>query len=368
MQLRMQKTSLLDAIQRVVGVVDKKNTIPVLSNILCRPDAATNTVKLTATNLEIGATATAMAIECDDAPITVPAQKLLEIVRELPDAVITLTTNDQNWISIECVKSKFRIAGLPETDFPNIMPLSGQAFTLPQATARNLFAHVAPFTSKDDSRYALTGVYLAASADGLRAVATDGHRLACITSPLPDGIENAAPVILPAKAAQEVKKLCEKENGDLLVTYGDTQMSFDTGATTIITRLIDAQFPDYQAVIPKESTAIAVLNREMVVSALKRVALMCSQTYLVKCAFGANALTLESMDPQVGNAVESFGIDYAAAPLTMGFNARYLLDVLGVTSGEHVQVALTDAVAPALLTTDSPLDEGFQCVIMPMRI
>ena len=367
MQLRINKTPLLDALLRVSGVVDKKNTIPVLSNILFRPDAATGTVKLTATNLEIGATATAVAVECDDAPITIPAQTLLEIVRELPDAVVALTVDDQNWITIECLKAKFKIAGLPETDFPNIMPLSGQTITLPQATARNLFAHVAPFTSKDESRYALTGVLLLMTANSIRAVSTDGHRLACITSPLTDG-SDVAPVVIPLKAAQEIKKLCEKDTGDLRVTFGDLQMSFDTGATMLITRLIDAQFPDYNAVIPKESHAVAVLNREDVVAVLRRVALLCSETYLVKCAFSANALTLESMNPQVGNACETLAIEYAAAPLTMGFNAKYLLDVFGVTSGEHIQIALTDAVSPALLTTDSPADDGFQCVIMPMRM
>lgn len=366
MQLRMQKTTLLDAIQRVVGVVDKKNTIPVLSNLLFQPVASTNTVKLTATNLEIGVTALASVIECDDADVTIPAQKLLEIVRELPDAIVTLTTDDKQWITLECLKSKFRIAGLPSGDFPNIAALDGRTITLPQPLLRDVLAHVTPFVSKDESRHALTGVYLTFTADSLRAAATDGHRLACMTKSLTAGCD-IVPVIIPAKAAQEARKLCDSD-GDATLTFGENQMAFATGATTLITRLIDAQFPDYQTVIPKESTAIAVLNREMVVSALKRVALMCSQTYLVKCAFNANALTLESMDPQVGNAVESFGIDYAAAPLTMGFNAKYLLDVLSVTGGQHVQMALTDASSPALLTTDSPADDGFQCVVMPMRI
>ena len=366
MQLRMQKTTLLDAIQRVVGVVDKKNTIPVLSNLLFQPVASTNTVKLTATNLEIGVTALASVIECDDADVTIPAQKLLEIVRELPDAIVTLTTDDKQWITLECLKSKFRIAGLPSGDFPNIAALDGRTITLPQPLLRDVLAHVTPFVSKDESRHALTGVYLALTADSIRAVATDGHRLACMTKPLTDG-KDAAPVIIPAKAAQEARKLCDSDN-DVTLTFGERQMAFATGATTLITRLIDAQFPDYQAVIPTETQATAVLAREEFVAVLRRVAVLCSETFLVKCAFGANALTLETTNPQVGNAVESFGIDYAAAPLTMGFNAKYLLDVLSVTGGQHVQMALTDAISPALLTTDSPADDGFQCVVMPMRI
>ena len=371
MQLRIEKHNLLDGVQRVQNVVDKKNTIPVLSNILVEPSAQNNTVKLVATNLEVGMSTNLPVSETTEGSITVPAQKLFEILRELPEATVTLTVDEKNWITIECLKASFKIAGLPKADFPELPSLPSQDIVmLPQSVLREMIAKTSFAVSHDESRYALTGVLFSINNQELSMVATDGHRLAVIkrSYQLELSGEEAKEVIIPLKAITEVKKLCEGDGGSMSINLGENQIAFRKDGTMLVSRLIEAQFPDYRQVIPSESRLSVLADREEFSRALRRVALLCSETRLVKLNLSPGQLTMTASDPNMGEAQEVVPIDYAGDSLMVGFNARYIMDFLGVVTGSQVQIGLNDALSPGLFSCNGEEDAGFSCVIMPMRV
>lgn len=370
MQIRIEKQNLLDGVQRVQNVVDKKNTIPVLANILFDASQEDNSLKLIATNLEVGMSTVLPVSETTGGNITIPAQKLFEILRELPEATVTLTVDEKNWATIECLKANFKLAGLPKADFPELPTLPTQDIVmLPQATLREMIGKTSFAVSHDESRYALTGVLFSIGNQELSMVATDGHRLALIKRPyqLELAGEEAKDVIIPLKAVTEVKKLCEAD-GTMSINLGDNQIAFRKEGTMLVSRLIEAQFPDYKQVIPSDSRFSLVANREEFSRVLRRVALLCSDTRLIKFHVSEGQLVLTSNDPNLGEAREVMPVEYTGEELTIGFNARYIMDFLSVISGNEVRIGINDSLSPGLFSSNGEDDAGFACVVMPMRV
>ncbi len=369
MQIKLEKSNLLDGVQRVQNVVDKKNTIPVLSNILFEANAETSTVKLIATNLEVGMSTELPVSETTGGSITVPAQKMFEILRELPDAPVTLTIDDSNWITLECSSANFKLAGLPKTDFPELPELPAQdTLVLQQSVLREMIARTVFAVSHDESRYALTGVLFSIAQQEISMIATDGHRLAVTKSPHNlDRADETLEVIIPLKAITEVKKLCDTDD-PISINLGENQIAFQKESTILVSRLIDAQFPDYRQVVPSESGQIVTMEKEKLHHALRRVALLCSDTRLIKFAVSNGELHLSSNDPNLGEAAESISVEYTGDDLPIGFNARYVLDFLSVIAGNTVQLGLNDSLSPGVFTSNANEDAGFLCVVMPMRV
>lgn len=369
MRIIIEKDNFLEGVQRIQSVVDRKNTIPVLSNILLDADAEKNTVLLTATNLEVGMSTSLPLSETTGGSITIPAQKLFEILKELPETSVTLTSDENNWITVECLKSNFRIAGLPKADFPELPNLPSQDMLIfQQALLKDLIGKTAFAVSHDESRYALTGVLFSISSHEVSMVATDGHRLAVIKRPHNFEFgDTTREAIIPLKAIAEVKKLCDA-GGQISINFSESQVAFRRTETLLVSRLIDAQFPDYRQVIPNESRHTITIPKEQLYRAVRRVSLLCSDTRLVKFSIGNEQLNLSSNDPNLGEAKEMLPIEYNGEEISIGFNAKYVLEFLSVASGENVRIGVNDSLSPGLFTSDAQEDFGFSCVIMPMRI
>lgn len=369
MQVTIEKNKLFEGVQRVQNVVDRKNTIPVLSNILLETEPDAHILRLTATNLEVGISTTLPVSESTEGSITIPAQKIFEILRELPETSLVLTCDENNWVTIACAKANFKLAGLPKTDFPELPLFSSQdMIVFQQPVLREMIAKSSFAVSHDESRYALTGVLFTVNQQELSMVATDGHRLSVIkrTHDMEFG-DTPVEVIVPLKAITEVKKLCETDEM-ISVNLSESQIAFRRDDSVLVSRLIDAQFPDYRQVIPSESRFMVVLDREQLHHAIRRVALLCGDSRLIKFSVAAQNLRLSSNDPNLGEAEESIPIEYDGEEVAIGFNARYVLDFLSVVSGEKIHLKLNDSLSPGLFTSDAEEDSGFSCVIMPMRV
>ncbi|MDY0092561.1 MAG: DNA polymerase III subunit beta [Candidatus Vecturithrix sp.] len=369
MKIMIEKNTFFEGVQRVQSVVDRKNTIPVLSNILLETEGE-NQVKLVATNLEVGMSTILPASEATTGSITIPAQKIFEILRELPEASLVLEVNENNWITLECSKASFKLAGLPKTDFPDLPVLPSQdMISLPQSVLKEMITKTAFAVSHDESRYALTGILFSITQQEFSMVATDGHRLAVIKKPhqLDWTESDMREVIIPIKAMNEVKKLCDADD-QISVNLGESQIAFRKEGTMLVSRLIDAQFPDYRQVIPDSSRVTLSIEREQLNRAIRRVALLCSDTRLIKFSATAGQLSLSSSDPNLGEAEETIPITYNGEDITIGFNARYVQDFLAVVNGENVHLGLNDSLSPGLFSSDAEEDSGFSCVIMPMRV
>jgi DNA polymerase-3 subunit beta len=369
MRITIEKNVLLEGVQRVQNVVDKKNTIPVLSNVLFESDTAANLLNLTATNLEVGISTKLPITESTEGSITIPAQKIFEILRELPDNVVTLVVGENHWITLECANANFRLAGLPKTDFPELPMFSSQdVIGFPQPLLKDMISKTAFAVSHDESRYALTGLLFTVSKDEVSMVATDGHRLAVSKKPHNlDFGDTPVEVIVPLKAITEVKKLCEADEF-ISINLSDSQIAFRKDDTLIVSRLIDAQSPDYRQLIPAESRITVSLDKEVFNHAIRRVSLLCGDSKLLKFSLAANELSLSANDPNLGEAKESLPVTYEGDDLAIGFNARYVLDFLSVANGENILLSLNDPLSPGLFTSDAEEDAGFSCVVMPMRV
>jgi len=261
------------------------------------------------------------------------------------------------------------LAGLPKTDFPELPIFSSQnALVFQQPVLREMINRTAFAVSHDESRYALTGVLFSVDQRELSMVATDGHRLAVIKKA--HNVEfgdTPIEVIIPLKAIMEVKKLCDTD-GLISVNLSESQIAFRKEDTLLVSRLIDAQFPDYRQVLPSESRFRVALDKEQLNRALRRVSLLCSETRLVKFAVTTQQVNLSASDPNLGDAQESIPTDYTGEDIAIGFNARYVADFLSVVNGEKIYLGLNDPLSSGLFTSDAEEDAGFSCVIMPMRV
>jgi len=375
MKLRMGRVELLTGLQRVQGVVEKRNTMPILSNILI--EAKQEGVEIVATDLEIGMRGLYKATVEKPGGVTVSARKLYEIIKELTVGEIEITSGDNNWTTIQAGKSQFKIVGLPSTDYPalptiereGLIPLAGAGFL--ELIRKTLFA-----AGDNDARYILNGLLVTLITSEkktiLRLVGTDGHRLAVAEQDVGNVGTKGAPqeikAIIPKKAAHEMQRLLEEGGeGEPLIGFTKNLMIFRKSGLLLTSRLMEGNYPNYQQVIPKASGRKIGVNRSELESALRRVSVLSrDKASAVKVSFVSGQMTLFSSNPDFGEATEELAAQYEGEALNTGFNARYLLDVLGVMDGETISLQMDNPLSPCLIQeSDSP---GFKCVVMPIKI
>lgn len=375
MKVRMGRDELLTGLQRVQGVVEKRNTMPILSNILI--EAKQEGAEIVATDLEIGMRGLYKAQVQKAGGITLSARKLYEIIKELQVGEIEITSGDNNWTTIQAGKSQFKIVGLPSTDYPalptiereGLIPLAGAG--LLELIRKTLFA-----AGDNDARYILNGLLVTLitteKKTTLRLVGTDGHRLAVAEQDVGKTGVKGAPqeikAIIPKKAAHEMRRLLEEGgDGEPLIGFTKNLMIFRKSGLLLTSRLMEGNYPNYQQVIPKESNRKAWVNRTDFESALRRVSVLSrDKANAVKVTFAPGQMTLFSSNPDFGEATEEMAARYEGEALSTGFNARYLLDVFAVMDGETISLQMDNPLSPCLIQeSDSP---GFKCVVMPIKI
>ncbi|MEM9014637.1 MAG: DNA polymerase III subunit beta [Pseudomonadota bacterium] len=372
MKVTIERTALAKALGHVQSVVERRNTIPILSNVLLQADGPSLT--LTATDLDIEISESAPADTGQNGAATASALTLFEIVKRLPDgAQIRLeTSSEEGRLKVSAGRSQFSLAILPDEDFPSLTSDDlDTRFSMPAADLLRLIAKARFAMSQEETRYYLNGVYLHAFTDGdaplLRAAATDGHRLARVDAPLPDGAASMPGVIVPRKAIAELSRLLEDADETIDVAVSTAKIRFGFGAGYLTSKLIDGSFPDYERVIPKGNSNTLRVETKEFSSAVDRVSTVSAdRTRSVKLALEADRLRLAVNNPEAGSALEELSVDYGGDPLEIGFNARYLLDVAQQIDGETATFNLGDPSSPTVIVDEEDVRALY--VLMPLRV
>jgi DNA polymerase-3 subunit beta len=376
MKLRIARDELLTGLQRVQGVVEKRNTMPILSNILL--EAKSDGVDIIATDLELGMRGFYKATVKEPGTITLSARKLYEILKELPDGEVELTVGANNWATLQSGKSQFKIVGLPSTEYPALPAIEREGLTPLSGTGlANLIRKTLFAVGDNDARYILNGLLITLTVSDkkttLRLVGTDGHRLAVADQEAGGAAGKEGPreikAIIPKKAALEMRHLLEEGDGEPLIGFTKNLMIFRKSGLLLTSRLMEGTYPNYQQVIPKdkEQDKRVTAAKTELEGALRRVAVLSrDKTNAVKVTFAPGKITLFSSNPDFGEATEELSAQYRGETLTTGFNARYLLDVLGVVDGESVTLQMDAPLSPCLVR--EPGNAGFTCVVMPVKV
>ncbi len=375
MRIIIERSNLLRSLGHIQRVVERRNTIPILSNVLLKTEEGAG-LRLKATDLDLEITETAPAEIETAGATTVPAHLLYDIVRKLPDgAEVKLGLNEGGTqMTVSAGRSNFRLQCLPEADFPDITTGTfSHSFTMKAQALARLVERTQFAISTEETRYYLNGIYFhALEVDGasrLRAVATDGHRLARAEADAPAGVEGMPGIIVPRKAVGELQKLLGEagEDGDVAVELSDSKIRFTLGTVVMTSKLIDGTFPDYQRVIPQNNDKALTLNRSTFSAAVDRVSTISSERgRAVKLAISDSQLVLTVNSPESGTATEELAVGYDSDAIEIGFNAKYLLDITGQLSGEDTVFMLADPGSPTLIKDGG--DEGTLYVLMPMRV
>lgn len=374
MKIKIARDELLTGLQRVQGIVEKRNTMPVLSNILL--ETKQDGIELVATDLEIGVRGHYKADVQQAGSVSLSARKLYELLKEVADGEITLATQENNWVQIQAGRSQFKIVGMAAAEFPALPTIEREGrVAIPGSGLASLIRKTLFAVGDNDARYILNGLLITLHASDkkvtMKLVGTDGHRLAVAESDLTQGADTDLPkeikAIIPRKAAQEIRRLLEEEEGEPLLGFTKNLVTFQKSGLFLTSRVMEGTYPNYQQVIPKESAKKAVVERTALESALRRVAVLSKdKTNAVKVILQNGSITLHTSSPDVGEATEDLPAQYRGESLTTGFNARYLLDALAVMDGDTVNLEISSPLSPCVLKSDG--DPGFLCVVMPMKI
>jgi DNA polymerase-3 subunit beta len=378
MELVVRKTDLLRELQLFQGIVERKNTIPILANVLLEANGAE--VKMLATDLEVGLRSKCPATVSKSGSLTLPAKKLYEIIKALPETDVRIE-EDKGGVKVAADRFDSRMQTLPREDFPTLPDASGTISTqLSRESLRQMISKTQFAITGEDTRYFLNGALFLMRPDSLGLVSTDGHRLAHITvgrdkakakptkAGSTEGDENR--VILPRKTLLELGRLlAEGGEGDIQYERGENHLFFSVGDRLLISRMIDGQFPAFERVIPKNNDKHVEFDRDRLTSAVKRVALLSNErSRAVKFQIDKGKVEIASSSPEFGEAKEVLMVDYAAAPVTICFNAQYVLDFLGVVETDTVSLDFKDEMSQAVLKPVGGEGYEYTYVIMPMRI
>ncbi|MFO1121925.1 MAG: DNA polymerase III subunit beta [Hyphomicrobiales bacterium] len=370
MRVTIERSAFLRALNHVQSVVERRNTIPILSNVLLQADGGT--LKLTATDLDIEIVESVPAMVAKPGAATVPAHMLYDIVRKLPDgAQLELDQGgDGNRMAIFAGRSRFNLQALPPEDFPDISAGDfPNRFSISAADLKGLIERTRFAISTEETRYYLNGIYFHEVASGnlLRAVATDGHRLAQAQIARPDGAKGMPGVIVPRKTVLEVVKLLEGAEGDVEVALSASKIRFAAGDLVLTSKLIDGTFPDYERVIPRSNDKALEIDARTFAGAVDRVSTISMEKgRAVKLHLSTDRMVLSVNNPDSGSAEEELACSYAADPIEIGFNSRYLMDIAGQIKSEAVVFSFADAGSPTIVR--DPGDDQALYVLMPMRV
>jgi len=367
MKISIERADLLKALGHVQSVVERRNTIPILSNVLMTAKDGQLTFVATDLDIEVSEATTANIGAPGD--ITAPAHTLYDIARKLPDgAQVSFQINGDDRLDVNAGRSHFTLPLLPPGDFPK-MTADGftHEFDLSVADLSRLIDKTKFAISTEETRYYLNGIYMHAHDGALRTVATDGHRLALAEMEMPNGASGLPGIIVPRKTVAEIRRLIDGRDGDVSISVSDAKIRFTFGSAILTSKLIDGTFPDYERVIPKGNDKELVIDNKVFADAVDRVATISAEkSRSVKLSLTQDSLALAVNNPESGNAHEDLMVDYSADPLEIGFNAKYLLDVAGQIEGRDATFFLADPASPALVKDTEDMNSLF--VLMPLRV
>ena len=371
MKLKIKKDEILKGLQRIQGVVDKKNTMPILSNMLLVADG--KGIEIIATDLEIGLRGRYAADVEKPGAVTVSAKKMFEIVRELPEEDIQIRVEEGNWVKIVSGHSQFKLVGLPKEEYPSMPDVAEEGMiTMDGETLRDMIKKTLYAAGENDARYVLNGLYvhLSPAKGGLniRMVGTDGHRLSMIDR-IVAAKHKEESVIVPKKAMIELRRLLEEDSSQegFQIGFSKNHALFKRDGLVMVSKLIDGNYPNYQQVLPTQNTKKVAVSKDIFTHAVKRVSILSKEkTNAVKLQLEKNTLLLSTNNPEVGEANEELSIDYKGESISIGFNSRYLMDVLMAMDREIITLELNDSLSPCLVKEEG--NDAYKCVVMPMRV
>ena len=371
MEFTVSKADLVRELSLSQGVVEKKTTIPILSNVLL--EASGDRVTLTATDLELGVRCSCAARVKKEGAGTVPARKLLDYVRLLPEGDVQMKFMENHWVNITCGRSKTRIAGMSRDSFPELPKMPDPIAEIPVKALASLIARTSFAISMEESRFTLSGALLLLRPDSMTMVATDGHRLAYVQTPCENpGVGQQFRALIPKKAMGELVKLAEDAVPEAKAAFAgdDNHLFFRVGERLLITRKLTGNFPDYERVLPKDHTLIARLQKDEIRAAIERVAQFADErSRAIRVQFTEGEVKVFSSSVEMGESEETVTSEYKGPDLEIGFNAQYLLDFLRVTAQDHIAFELKDQKsAGELRPAGDATPDQYRYVVMPMRI
>ena len=368
MKFNIPRETLLKPLQLVTGVVERRQTLPVLANLLIQADEGG--LSLTGTDLEVEMIARCPVPVEQPGEVTIPARKLADIWRALPDGADVSVSVEGERATIKSGRSRFTLATLPASDFPKVENAdSDVVVSLPQSEIGKLIDQVSFAMAQQDVRVFLNGMLLEIGPNTLKAVATDGHRLAMASKPCESNAEEGTvkQAIVPRKAVVEMGRLLDEEDVRLSLQLGSNHLKVTKGNITLTTKLVDGQFPDYEKVVPKDASRVLSGDRETLKQGFQRASILSNEKYRgVRLAITAETLTIQANNPEQEEAEETVPVQFSGDQLEIGFNVSYLLDVLSVLDHEKVQMSVSDANSSALLESADESDAVY--VVMPMRL
>ena len=371
MQFTISKADMLKELNLLQGVVEKKNTIPILSNVLIETSTS-SLISLVATDLDVSLQTEAAADVTKFGAVVVQAKKLFDIVRNLPDADIHFVKEDNDWVKINCGTCDFKIVGQAKEHFPATPQMESYSVHMPAQALHELISRTIFSITQEESRYALNGALFAYSDEQLQMVATDGHRLALAAwTKNSDSKEEATKtsVIIPKKALNELQKLTTGSEEMLGFANDENHLYFQLGPRKLTTRKLSGQFPNYELVVPKTNDKMVPLNAERITQAIRQAALMADErSRSVKFEFNDNRLSITSQSADIGDAKVVIPVDYNGSSVTIGFNAQYLLDFLNNVSAEEILFEFKDEQSPAMMKPAKDDGYDYKYVVMPMRL
>lgn len=371
MEFLINSENLTKGLYRAQGIVEKRNAMPILSNvlILAREDGI---VKITATDLEVGMTCSQKAEVKQAGSVAVGAKIIYEIVKNLKKQMVSIKKLENNWAEVRSGASEYRLLGMPVEEFQQLPEIKDiNLFEIDAKVMKEMIEKTLFSASTDDTRYSLNGCFVEMSGDDrIRMVATDGHRLCLIERKIADkkiSMDLTGGIIIPRKGLIEIRKLLESDQGICKMGRQGSNIIFETSDVLLVMRLIDGRFPDYRQVVPKEQKINLEIERKSFLDSLRRISVLTVENSLgIRLQLNKGCLRIFTSNPDLGEAREEITIDYKGPSLTIGFNARYLEDSLSVISEEKVLLSLEDDLSPC--TLKPMVDGAYQCVIMPMRI
>ncbi len=370
MEFSVNKSALLEELNTTQGVVERKTTIPILSNLLA--EAKGGRLSITATDLELSVRTSCEAKIKRDGAGTIPAKKLLELVRLLPDGEIKFKLLDNHWVEIVSDKKKYKMVGMAKENFPALPAMPHTLAKIPAAVLESLIGKTKFAISMEESRYTLNGGLLILKPDTLAMVATDGHRLALAeTDQKLAGLNGEVRVLIPKKAMDEVGKLAASAGPEVQMEFAkdESHLFFQVGHRLLISRILTGQFPNYEAVLPRENNKVVVLERTELGDAVRRVSQLADQrSHAVKFSISGEGVEISASSPEYGEAKESIEKDYKGEPISIGFNSSYMLDFLAAAADGPISIELKDEQSAGQMRPLADESYRYRYVIMPMRI
>ncbi|HEY5672274.1 MAG TPA: DNA polymerase III subunit beta [Malonomonas sp.] len=368
MQFHIRKDIFVKGLNKVQGIIEKRHTIPILANVLI--EAIDGKIKITATDLEVGIRSEYPADVVKNGKITVSGKKLFEIIKELPDKDIQFSSKNNFWVEITCGKSIFNLVGLSPDEFPKFPDVTSNPSSIKTSIIGEMIDKTIFSVSSDETKFNLTGIFIKSeNKNCISFVSTDGHRLSKIERNIDKNLNDKFEegFILPKKGINEIKKLMENTIDTINIGISDNNFSVSNDSTTLIMRMVDGDFPDYKRVIPEKGNNSALINKDIFLHSLRRISVLSSEKSKgIKVNLTKDCLTLSSSNPELGDAKEEIDIIYSGSDISIGFNARYILDILQTIEKENVLLILKDNISPGLVQPEN--DNDYLAVIMPMRL